>query len=107
MLRKTASRTDETAPGLKKNKLFNVFFALYVVTARFTAASGRHSEDHEFLWRHGRFIAETEYSGSPKAARTDNGFSGVGHRVSVAPVALSMDWCWYPLRSTELADVNE
>ena len=78
ILRKTASRTDETAPVLGEKWVRPDAFAFYAVPASIDGISRNDSEDCELLRRHMGFIAQTEYGVPPNAAAADNRFSGVG-----------------------------
>ena len=52
ILRKTASRRDETAPGLNNNGFFHVRLRFTPFRLQLTAVPGRHSGDPDFLRRH-------------------------------------------------------
>ena len=85
ILRKTAPRTDETAPILKKWVRPDAF-AFYAVPASIDGISKNDSGDYGFLRRHMGLIFQTEYAVSPNTAPADNRFSGVGAHPSLLTI---------------------
>ena len=86
ILRKTASRTDETAPILGEKWVRPDAFAFYAVPASIGGIYMNDYGDYEFLRRHMGFIIQTEYVVFPNAAAADNRFSGVGAHPSLLTI---------------------